>query len=122
MYHHVKPILKRCPTYILLHCGTNNATYQNAQIFLDSILNLKHFIETNLPSCTVVISTPVMSVDNKKANSIIKDLNGLLQKLDIPKINTENLDIQHLGKKGLHSNRRGPGRLVLNIIQYIRCL
>ena len=56
MYHHVKPIL-RCPTYIILHCGTNNATYQSAQIVLNNILNLKHFIEVNLPSCTVIIST-----------------------------------------------------------------
>lgn len=122
LFDHVKPILKRSPTFIILHIGTNNATNQNSRTIMNNILKLKLFIETNLPSCTVIISTPVIRQDNVKANLTIIRLNSLLRQLNIPIVDNSNIDTQHLGKKGLHLSNRGTGRLALNLISHIRCL
>ena len=122
MFDHVKPILKRSPTYIILHIGSNNAPNQDPRTIMDNILKLKLFIETKLPSCTVIVSTPIIRQDHMKANAIISRLNTLIHQLNIPVVDNSNIDTQHLGKKGLHLNNRGTGRLALNLISYIRCL
>ena len=122
MFYHVKPILQRAPTYIILHVGTNNSPFQDSRTILNNILKLKHLIESELPSCTVIVSTPVMRQDNQKANFTIRRLNSFIQNLKIRVLNNDNIDERHLGRKGLHLNERGIGRLALNIISHIRCL
>ena len=36
-------------------------------------------------------------------------------------IDNDNISEYHIGKKGLHLNAKGTGRLVMNIISCIRC-
>ena len=37
-------------------------------------------------------------------------------------MNNDNIDRAHIGKKGLHLNDRGVGRLVLNIVKWLNDL
>ena len=122
MFDHVKPILKRKPTFLIIHAGSNNSTYDNEKTILIKLFNLKKMIEDQLPTCTVIFSTPVMRQDNTKANNVQSRLSTLLHHSNVAVVNNDNMDSQHLGKKGLHLNQRGQGRLALNFKSYLRCL
>ena len=122
MFDHVNAILKRKPTYIILHVGSNNTMTQNPKTIVDNIIKLKDYIESRLKTCTVIISSLIMRNDNKKANNTTMRVNVMLYKLNLQMVNNDNISDIHLGKKGLHLNKRGVGRFALNLISHIRCL
>ena len=49
-------------------------------------------------------------------------MNERLKKLDFELMNNENIGTQHLGKKGLHLNDHGTGKLAINIIRTLQSL
>ena len=54
MKYFLKPILKRSPTNIILHVGTNNSIYDSSSVILNILLSLKNFIHTELPESNVI--------------------------------------------------------------------
>ena len=54
MKHHVIPLLREEPSFIIIHTGTNDAPYLTSRKILDNFLMLKSFITNNLPNCKVV--------------------------------------------------------------------
>ena len=121
MYDYILPLLKKKPTNIILHIGSNDSLHKNAEQILNEIRNLNTFIENILPTVKIFISCPVIRMDNAKANSTLRKLNQLLLSCSNSIIN-DNVDMSCLGKKGLHLNPKGSGRLAINYIALMRCL
>lgn len=122
MFDHANAVLRRKPSYIILHIGTNNAISQDYISIVNGIIRLKRYIETKLESCKVIVSSLFMRNDNHTANNTITRVNALLQEMSFDIVNNDNINDVHLGKRGLHLNKRGLGRFALNLISHIRCL
>ena len=122
MFDHVNAVLRRKPSFIILHIGTNNTINQDYISIVNGIIRLKRYIETKLETCKVIISLLFMRSDNRSANHTITRVNALLQEMNFEIIDNNNISDVHLGEKGLHLNKRGRGRFALNLISHIRCL
>ena len=123
MYDYCKPIIKKRPSNIILHVATNDTINNTSREIVNKLYDLKSFIQSNLPYCKIVISTPTYRSDNARASLTIKHVNDyLLEMMDSDIIDNGNINGTHLGKKGLHLNVKGTGRLAMNIISYMKCL
>ena len=122
MYSYKDPLLKREPDYILLHVGTNDAPYKSSEVILTELLRLKSYIENALPGVIVILSQPIMRIDNAKAALAIKYVCDKLDNLNIYVLDNSNINENHLGRKDLHLNGRGTERLAMNIMYLIKQL
>ena len=50
----------------------------------------------------------------------LNNLNKLLTKLDVDKIDNSKFDVSCLGKRGLHLHSKGTGKLALNFINFLK--
>ena len=115
MRDHIKPLVRKKPAKIILHIATNDATDLNADQILEELLELKSYIEMNLPSCHVITSMPTMRCDNRKANKVIQDLNEMIANLNIDRVENYNINESDLfGSIKLHVNTRGSEKLATN--------
>ena len=123
MYDYLAPLLKKKPSVIILQIGSNDATQKTSSQIYREILNLKEHIEFVLPNVKVYLSCPVLRVDNVKANLSLVAL-GKKLKFNFPSniIVNDNIDITCLGRKGLHLNPKGSGRLAINFLSLMRRL
>ena len=119
MYSYLIPLLKRKPRYILLHIGTNDAPFKSSNQITNEILLLKKFINDSHQEIAVIFSLPIMRTDNGTANKILNQHAYELCQLNVHVLDNSNIHKEHLGKNGLHLNRRGTGRLALNIMSLI---
>ena len=60
----LKPYLKRSPTNIILHVGTNNSINDSSSVILNKLLSLKNFIHTELPESNVIFSNIIDRSDS----------------------------------------------------------
>ena len=102
--------------------GTNDATNNTSTKIIDDLVMLKSSISKQLLSCRIVLSKPIIRHDNGKANLTIRNVNKHLSALQSECIENDNISSQHLGRKGLHLNPKGKGRLALNFMKQIRKL
>ena len=65
-YHYAILFINKKPDRIVLHMGTNNAQNCTPE---DQILGLKNFILQKLPTCEIIISTPMLRTGNRTANN-----------------------------------------------------
>ena len=100
--------------------GTNDATNNTSTKIIDDLVMLKSSISKQLLSCRIVLSKPIIRHDNGKANLTIRNVNKHLSALQSECIENDNISSQHLGRKGLHLNPKGKGRLALNFMKQIR--
>ena len=70
----------------------------------------------------MIISCPVLRTDNGLANAKLTHLRNRLKREGFCIIENENITCEHLGKKGLHLNPKGDGRLAMNMIAFMRRL
>ena len=124
MKDYLKPLLRKNPTTLILHVGTNDASNlkENADEIFNELLELKNEILRTLPSCHVIISTPTQRKDNMKANSKLKVLNQKIAALGMERINNNNIVEADLGRKKLHLNMKGTDKLAKNFTNYLRTL
>ena len=61
-----------------------------------------------------------MIMENGKANITIRNVNKHLLALQSECTENDNIRSQHLGRKGLHLNPKGSGRVTLNFMKQIR--
>ena len=94
--------------------------YIYVQIFTE-IANLKRYIEDVIPGVNVILSRPVIRADNIKANHTLRRLEESIRST-FTFVCNNNVDVSCLGKKGLHLNPKGAGRLAMNYISLMRCL
>ena len=121
LYDYITPLLKKKPTNIILQIGSNDAPNKTADQIFEEISNLKRYIEDILPSAKIFVSCPLVRLDNSHANLVLRQLDEKLKALPYI-IKNDNLDVTCLGKKGLHLNPKGSGRLALNYISLMRRL
>ena len=121
MNHHLMPIIAKRPDYLILHVGSNDATTNTSRKIMEDLLMLKRNLLKQLPNCKVIVCKPTVWIDHGKVNLTLRNVNKHLETLNLECICTENgnIIIQHLGRKGLHLNSQGKGRLALNFLNQI---
>ena len=77
---------------------------------------LKCNILKQLPNCRVIVFKPTVRIDHGKANLTLRNVNKHLETINLECIGNFNISTQHLGRKGLHLNSKGKGRLPLNLL------
>ena len=85
-------------------------------------MKLREYIFSIIPTCIVIISSLINRYDHAKAQLTVTKVNELLSKMNIPIIDNNNITRDHLGKKGLHLNPRGIGKLAVNFVKSLRNL
>ena len=122
MYPKLEKLLKKKPSTIILHVGTNDSTTKSPEVILDNLLTLRHYIEAQIP-VKVVMSSPIIRVDNAKANATVRRLVEKMKLSHTDCLINVNIGEDCLGAKGLHLNtKRGVGRFANNLITLIRKL
>ena len=77
-------------------------------------------MKDSLSTCRVFISTPTLSTDDGKAQIRVRQLTKHLLQLKIDTINNNNINVRHLGGKGLHLNQSGSNLLSKNFVNAIQ--
>ena len=121
IYKRITPLLKKAPAKIIIHVGTNDTPFKPSQEVVKELSLLQKYIENNLPGGKVLLSSPIMRIDNKLANGTIKEINIALESLPNIILNNK-IDAFCLGRKGLHLNRKGSGKLATNFISEMQCV
>ena len=119
MEHYLIPIIQKKPSNIILHVGTNDAKNLPSRTVLDNLLKLKALVRDSLPTCRVFISTPTLRTDDGKAQITVRQLTKHLLQLKIDTINNNNINVRHLGGKGLHLNQSDSNLLSKNFLNAI---
>ncbi len=122
MYDYLTPLLKKEPSNVILHAGSNNSTSEDAQTILDKLLTLKWHIQVIAPNAGVFISTPVLRMDNPRAGFVLRQVADRLLSLNINCVDNDGIDASCVGQAGLHLNRRGAGKLAINFIRLMQRL
>ena len=120
MKHHVIPLLRKEPSFVIIHAGTSDVPYLTSRKLSDNLLTLKSFITDNLPNCKVVISTPTLRTDDGKVALTVSQLSNHFLQPDIDIIDNRNINARNLGNKGLHLNLTGTSRLEKNLLSSIK--
>ena len=115
----LKPYLKHSPTNIILHVGTNNSVNSLSSAILNKLLSLKNFIhtESELLESNVILSNIIDRSDNSMVRLKISNFNKHLNSLKINIKDSGNISSEHWNGSGLHLNRRGKSKLVMNLIR-----
>ena len=121
MHDFLKPLIKKKPSRIIVHCGTNDLASNQVENIAMNIKNLANTIKSSGIDCTVSELTLRDDGLASKASQVNSKLRSLLGK-DIDFIEHNNVEKGHLNGSRLHLNRRGTGRLAFNFIQYIKNL
>ena len=120
MEHYLILIIQKKPSNIILHVGTNDAKNLPSRTVLDNLLKLKALVRDSLPTCRVFISTPTLRTDDGKAQITVRQLTKHLLQLKIDTINNNNINVSHLGGKGLHLNQSDSNLLSKNFVNAIQ--
>ena len=120
MKHHVIPLLRKEPSSIIIHAGTNDASYLTSWKILDNLVTLKSISADKLPNCKVIISTPTLHTDDEKAALTVSQVTNHLLQVDIDIIDNRNIKAITLGKKGLHLYPTGTSSLAKNLLSSIK--
>ena len=124
MYDYLQPLLRKEPKYIILHVGSNDAPYKSSDEIVDDILKLKAYIESTLSNVKDYLSSPIPRYDDANAGLTIHHLRSKMRDLStcFQVVIDNNVEPICIGKKGLHPNGRGSGRLAMNYISLMKCL
>ena len=82
MYDYLEPLLKKKPTNIILHIGTNDATTKFAGKIINELKNLAIHIKEVLPDTNIFMSSPTIRIDNIKANKILQEVNDYMKTME----------------------------------------
>ena len=76
-------------------------------------------MKDSLPTSRVFISTPTLCTDDGKAQITVRQLTKHLLQLKIDTINNNNINVSHIGGKGLHLNQSDSNLLSKNFLNAI---
>ena len=123
MHQYLIPLLRKKPSRLVAHVGTNDASFSDAKTIADDLLNLHKFIQSELPECGVIISSPINRLDDPKKAVTIRNVNVIMKNTtEINLIDNSNITAKHLGKRKLHLNLSGSSMLARNILEKLRSL
>ena len=101
--------------------GTNNAIIDNSVQITVKLIKLKDHILSVIPNCKIIFSQLINRYDNAKAQLTIVRINESISNMGLY-IDNSNITREHLGKKGLHMNPHGTGKLAINFINILKKL
>ena len=108
MYHYASPLLEKKRENIVLHLGTNDASYKSGTNILKDLVELNDFILEKLPSCKkITLPPPTVRTDRESAKKNNEIFTNRLKEQGIPYILHDNIIHKHLYRDGLHSNSVG---------------
>ena len=122
LYDYSIPLLKKKPTNIIIHCGTNDISNKTAGMVINELKNLKNHIEEQNPGINVYFSAPICRTDDNTLNKKLQEVTAYLEQNFTFLVSSENIDGTCLGKRGLHLNPKGSGRLAINLIALMKRL
>ena len=76
-------------------------------------------MKDSLPTSRVFISTPTLGTDDGKAQITVRQLAKHLLQLKIDTVNNNNINVRHLGSKGLHLSQSSSNLLSKNFVNAI---
>ena len=120
MFFQITPYLRKNPSNIICHVGTNNAKSDDANMIMEKLVKLKEYIMSWCPAANLVFSSLIMRKDDKHAAKVVEETNLKLDHLDTPLMDNSNITEDFLGRKGLHLNISGTRRLAMNLINVLR--
>ena len=80
MFDYIKPFLKQKPNYVILHMGTNNVKDMTSRNIFDKLLQLKTAVLDSDENYKVILSQPMIRVDDGKVAFTITKLNNIWRK------------------------------------------
>ena len=120
---HIKPIIRRKPDCVIIHCGTNDITSKEG---MDTIKNLKQILSESKRESTqtnIVISSVTTRSDrvgiNKEVTNLNKSIKKLAEENGIQLIDNNNIDLSCLSSRKLHLNRKGDSMLAQNFLKFL---
>ena len=122
LYDYIKPLLKKKPTNVIIHCGTNDAQNKSAGMILNELNNLKVHIEEVNPGTNVFFSSPIIRKDDVTLDKKLQEVASYLDQNYEKVVTSRNIDYTCLGRKGLHLNPKDSGRLAINLISLMKRL
>ena len=95
--HYIQPLLKKRPSTVTIHAGTNDASQEwaNADNILETLLDLKVEIEKKISGCQVDLSLPTQRAGRPSASRVIQPLNKKIQSLGIYTVNNNSSQISN---------------------------
>lgn len=121
-FHYVTPILGKKPSHLVFHMGTNDTPHYSPRDIYEGMMALRRYVEKYLPACKVIISKPIIRMDNCQANLTVLKVNSLLDNTKILTIDNGNFGLNHLSRKGPNLNPKGTARLAMNIISQLKSM
>ena len=124
MGHHLTALLRKKPTYVLIHAGTNDTPDEDktAEDIFRDIINLKSYVESPVPGVKVTISCPVIRNDERVNKLKVVHLRSLLRTSGVDVVVNGNIGVGLLSLKGVHLNQKGTRCLAGNMIEYLNRL
>ena len=119
MRHNLIPLIRKKPSNLIIHAGTNDAKKFTSREILDQLLNLKKFVSEQVPDCKVIISTLTVRSDDGKAGLTVNQLTNHLRQLKTDIVDNTNITSRHIGINGLHLNS-GTTQLAKNFANIIK--
>ena len=76
MCYNLVPLMRKNPSALILHVGTNNTVSDSSNVILRKIKSLISYIKINNPECRITISQPIRRTDNGKATLTLNNLSN----------------------------------------------
>ena len=122
MFYNIFPLLRKRPENVIIHGGTNNTMSKEPYVIVEKLMKLKNLIDSILPGCNVILSGLIDRYDDEKTQDTAQTVNDMLSNCGVRLINNSNILREHLGRKGLHMNPYGTGKIVINLIRVLETL
>ena len=118
MWHNLMPLIRKKPSHLIIHAGTNGAKRFTSKEILDQLLNFKKFVSGQVPNCKVIVSTPTVRSDDGKAGLTVSQLANHLRHLKSDIVDNTNIINRHI--KWLHLNFSGTNQSAKNFASVIK--
>ena len=121
MEHHIIPTLKRSPSLLVIHCGTNSLqSKKSADQIAHDILKLASRAKTN--ENEVIVSSLIARRDalNHKGTEVNKCLKLKCDQHNFEFLDNSNISNRHLNSSGIHLNALGTYQLARNFLDIIK--
>ena len=122
LVYHLTPLLRKKPSNVIIHIGTNNCVRDTARDITEKLENLKLFVQDQTQDCKIIFSSLIKRSDNAYAQLTVNSVNEQLKHLGTDIMDNNNINWIHLGRKGHHLTPHGTGKLAMNIIKKLKSL
>ena len=73
MFFFITPYLRKNPTNIICHVGTNNTRSDSAEQIMEKLVQLKEYIMSKCPSAKLVFSNLIVRTDDPIASRVVRE-------------------------------------------------